>query len=447
MTIRLSDHFTFPRLFRFTFPSVVMMLFTSIYGVVDGFFVSNYVGKTPFAAVNMVWPFLMICGAFGFMLGTGGSALVAKTFGEGKDKEARELFSLLVYVSVGIGAVIVTLGLIFLRPIMAFLGAEGELLDYCVIYGRILLLSLIPYLLQNEFQSFLVTAEKPGLGLAVTVAAGVTNMALDFLLVGVFDFGLVGAAAATAVSQSVGGLFPLIYFFCRNKSRLRLGRTKWRGMALLRACANGSSEFVVNISLSVIGMLYNVRLLDLAGEDGVAAYGVVMYVSFIFIAVFLGYTIGVSPLVSYHFGADNTEELQNLFRKSILIVGSLSVVLTVIGEFCASLFAGLFVGYEEGLLDMTIRAFVVYSFSYLFVGFNIFGSSFFTALNDGFVSASISFLRTLVFQVICVLLLPALLPPAYRLDGIWAANPAAEAISIIVSITFFAAKRKKYHYA
>lgn len=447
MKIQLSDHFTYGKLLRFTLPSIVMMIFTSIYSVVDGFFVSNFVGTTPFAAINIIWPFLMICAAVGFMIGTGGSALVAKTLGEGKSEEANRIFSMLIYASLVLGLAIAVLGIIFLRPISILLGAEGELLENCVLYGRILLPVLPFFILQNEFQSFLITAEKPGFGLAVTVVAGLTNVVLDALFVAVFRWGLVGAAVATAASQLVGGLIPLLYFLLPNNCSLQLVKTAFLPIPFRHACLNGSSEFVSNISMSVVSMLYNLQLIKLAGEDGVAAYGVVMYVSFIFIAVFLGYSIGSAPVISFHYGAGHQAELQGLFRKSLVIIGILSAGLTVIAEVFSRPLSAIFVGYDPSLLELTVRAFTIYSFSYLLTGFNIFGSAFFTALNDGLTSAVISFLRTLVFQTTAVLLLPLLLPTQLKLDGIWLSIVAAETLALLVTVFFFLKKREKYGYA
>ena len=446
MTSCFSEHFTYKKLLRFTVPSMVMMVFTSIYGVVDGFFVSNFVGKTPFAAINLIMPFLMICGALGFMIGTGGSALVAKTLGEGQHDRANKLFSMLIYLSMIFGAVISTLGLIFLRPIATYLGAEGEILENCVLYGRILLPVTPFFMLQNEFQSFLVAAERPKLGLAVTLIAGGANIMLDALLVAVFPLGLVGAAVATAVSQILGGMIPMIFFFTSKKSLLRLGKTVFDGKALLKSCANGSSEFVTNISMSVVSMAYNLQLMKIAGENGVAAYGVVMYVSFIFISIFLGYAIGSAPVISFHFGAQNQTELKSLLKKSLIINASFALAITLLAEFGAKPLALVFVGYDATLFEITRRALAIYSVSFLLAGFNIFSSAFFTALNDGFVSASISFLRTMLFQLVTVLCLPALLPPARQLDGIWLAITVAELLSLAVSVAFLITTRKKYQY-
>lgn len=442
MSIQFSNHFTYKKLLRFTLPSVVMMIFTSIYGVVDGFFVSNFVGKTPFAAVNFIMPFLMILGSVGFMFGTGGSALIAKTMGEGDHEKAKRLFSLIVYVSAACGIVIAALGFVFIRPIAALLGAKDTMLDDCVTYGRIILLALPAYILQYEFQSFFVTAEKPQLGLAVTVAAGVTNIALDALLVAVFPLGLSGAAAATALSQCVGGIVPLIYFFRPNPGRLRLGRAKYDGKALLKTCTNGSSELMSNISMSVVSMLYNVQLMKYAGEDGVAAYGVLMYVNMIFLAAFIGYSVGTAPVIGYHYGAGNHEELKSLLKKSLTLIGIVSVVMLIAAELLAKPLAMVFVGYDEGLLALTLRGFVIYSFSFLFAGIAVFGSSFFTALNNGLVSALISFLRTLVFQVAAVLIFPLI----WEIDGIWISIVAAELMAAVVTFLFLLGKRKKYHY-
>lgn len=442
MKIQLSDHFNYRKLLRFTLPSIVMMIFTSVYGVVDGFFVSNFVGKTSFAAVNFIMPFLMILGAVGFMFGTGGSALIAKTMGEGKEDEAKKLFSLFVYVSAACGIVIALLGILFIRQIAALLGAEGVMLENSVIYGRIILLALPAYMLQYEFQSFFVTAEKPQLGLGVTIASGVTNMMLDALFVAVFKWGLVGAAAATAISQVVGGIVPLIYFLCPNSSRLRLTRTKFNGSALLKACLNGSSELMSNISMSIVSMLYNAQLMKYVGEDGVAAYGVLMYVNMIFLAAFIGYSVGTAPVISYHYGSGNYAEMKGLLKKSLVIIGIFSVSMLGLAEGLARPLAGIFVGYDKALMDLTLRAFSIYSFSFLFAGIAIFGSSFFTALNDGLISALISFLRTLVFQMIAVLVLPILL----GVDGIWISIVTAELIAAVVTVVFLIVKRKKYHY-
>ena len=441
--VQLSDHFTYGRLIRFVMPSVVMMVFTSIYGVVDGIFVSNFVGATPFAAVNFIFPLIMILGAVGFMLGTGGTAIVAKTLGEGDPKRANSYFSLIVYTAIISGTVLAALGIIFARPIAALMGAEGELLDCAVEYVSVVLIGLPFFMLQNSFQNFFVTAEKPKLGLFVTVAAGVTNIVGDALLVAVFDMGLAGAALATAISQIVGGLLPLIYFFSRNTSLLRLGKAELNFPVLLRTCTNGSSELMSNISSSVITLLYNAQLLDYAGEAGIAAYGVIMYVSFIFIAIFIGIVIGAAPIVSYHYGAGNTEELKSVFKKNTVIVAVLGGIMTLLAILLAAPLSALFVGYDALLYELTLRGFIIYSLHYVVAGFNIFGSSFFTALNNGAVSAAISFLRTLLFQCSAVILLPLV----FGIDGIWLSVVIAELLSFAVTLAFIITKRKKYGYA
>lgn len=442
MKIQLSDHFDYRKLLRFTLPSIVMMIFTSIYGVVDGFFVSNFVGKTPFAAVNFIMPFLMILGAVGFMFGTGGSALIAITMGTGDKERANRLFSLFVYVSAVCGVVIGVLGIVLIRPVAALLGAEGVLLDNCVLYGRVILIALPAFILQYEFQSFFITAEKPQLGLAVTVAAGMTNIILDGLFVGFLRWGLAGAAAATAFSQAVGGIIPLVYFSRPNTSLLRLTGTRFDGRALLKVCINGSSELMANISMSVVGMLYNLQLMKYAGEDGVAAYGVLMYVSMIFFAAFIGYSVGAAPVVSYHYGAGNQEELKGLLKRSLVLIGVFSVGMLGLGEGMARPLSLIFVGYDAELLELTLKGFFVYSFSFLFAGIAVYGSSFFTALGNGLVSALISFLRTLVFQVAAVLLFPLV----WGIEGIWISIVAAELMAAVVTIMFLAGMRGKYHY-
>lgn len=440
--IRLSDHFTCRKLLRLTLPSICMMVFTSVYGVVDGFFVSNYAGKTPFAAVNFIMPFLMILGSFGFMFGTGGSALIARSFGEHDSEKANRDFSLIVYTSIACGIFFSVVGILTIRPFARFFGAEGQLLEDSVTYGRIILLAIPAYILQYEFQCLFATAEKPTLGLIVTIAAGVANIVLDALFVGVFSWGIVGAAVATALSQCIGGLLPLIYFALPNSSLLRLGKTHFSSRVLSITCINGSSELMSNISMSIVSMLYNTQLLKYAGEDGVSAYGVLMYVSMIFQAIFIGYSVGTSPVVSYHFGAQNEDELKGLLRKSSGIIAFFAVLMFVAAQFLAKPLALLFVSYDASLLEMTIHAFRIFSFSFLFSGFAIFGSSFFTALNDGPVSAAISFLRTLLFQIAAVLLFPLI----WKLDGIWFSIVAAEVMAVLVTLVFLKLKNGKYHY-
>lgn len=440
--IRLSDHFTYGRLLKFTMPSIIMMIFTSIYGVVDGFFVSNFAGKTAFTAVNFIFPLLMILGAVGFMFGTGGSALVARTLGEQNAQKANRTFSLLVYVSLGLGMLVAAAGILLIRPIARLMGAEGEMLENCVLYGRIILCALPAYILQMEFQSFFVTAEKPKLGLAVTVASGVTNMVLDAVLVGIFPLGLVGAAIATGISQVVGGVIPLVYFGRKNSSLLRLTKTRFDGKALLKTCTNGSSELMSNVSMSLVSMLYNIQLLNLAGEDGVSAYGTMMYVNMIFLAIFIGYSIGTSPVVGYHLGAENYEELKSLLKKSGVIISLCSLAMLGLGMVLAQPLAQLFVGYDPALYRLTVHGFYIFDVSFLFVGFAIFFSGFFTALNDGLTSAVISFLRTLVFQIAAVLLLPLI----WGIDGIWWSIVVAELMAAVVGAIFLILKRKRYQY-
>ncbi|MBE7086192.1 MAG: MATE family efflux transporter [Clostridiales bacterium] len=442
MKIQLSDHFNYKTLFRFTLPSIVMMIFTSIYVVVDGLFVSNFVGKTQFAALNFIYPVIMILGAIGFMFGAGGSALVAKTMGEGNKEKAQKLFSLFIYATIVCGAVLALLAYLFMPQLARLLGAEGQMLQDCITYGRVLALALPFYMLQFEFQSFFVAAEKPSLGLIVTVAAGLTNIVMDALLTAVFPLGLVGAATATALSQMVGGVLPIIYFLCRNSSLLRLTKTTMDWRAIGRACANGSSELMSNIAMSVVAVLYNAQLYALAGENGIAAYGVLMYVNMVFLAIFIGYAVGIAPVVGYHYGAENFAELKSLLKKSVVIIGVSAVAMFGLSEALGGVFARIFVGYDPELMEITKVAFVIFSFSFLFAGFAIFGSSFFTALNNGLVSAIISFLRTLVFQVGAVLLFPLL----WGLEGIWWSVVAAEVMAVVVTTVFIFVLRKKYQY-
>ena len=446
MRIQLSDHFSYRRLIRFTLPSIAMMIFTSIYGVVDGFFVSNFAGKTPFAAVNLIMPVLMILATVGFMLGTGGTAIVARTLGEGDKERANAYFSLFVYLAFGLGVLFSILGIALARPLSALLGAEGELLENCVLYARIVLLALPFYILQLLFQSFFVTAEKPHLGLVVTISSGVTNMVLDCVLVMLLpqEYKLAGAAVATALSQCVGGVFPLIYFFRKNASLLRLGRTRFYGKATLQAFTNGSSEFMSNISMSLVGMLYNIQLMKYSynGEDGIAAYGVMMYVSMIFSGAFIGYSVGTAPVIGYHFGAQNHAELKSLLKKSLRMIMIFALAMVAAAELLATPLAKLFVGYDARLMQFTIDGFRIFSLSFLFMGIAIYGSGFFTALSDGLTSALISGLRTLVFQIAAVLLLPLI----WGVDGIWVSIVVAEFMAAALTALFLVGKRKKYHY-
>lgn len=442
MNIQLSDHFSYRRLIRFVIPSVAMMILTSIYGVVDGLFVSNFVGKTPFAAVNLVIPFTMILGAFGFMLGTGGTALVAKTLGEGRQEEANRIFSMLIYFALGLGVLLTIFGIAVLKGIVIKMGADDAMLRHCMIYGRIVLLGIPFYMLQNMFQNFLIAAEKPQLGLIVTIAAGVTNMVLDALFIAVLGWGVAGAAAATALGQCVGGLVPFVYFARKNSSKLSLVKTRLMGGALFHACTNGSSELVSNVSMSLVGMLYNLQLMKFAGENGVAAYGVIMYVNFIFIAIFLGYAYGSAPIVAFNYGARRTEELQNVLKKSLKLILGTGISLFLIATVFAGVLSRLFVGYDAELYRLTVRGFHLYAISFLLCGFNIYGSSFFTALNNGVVSAAISFLRTVVFEVAAILILPVF----FGVDGIWCAITVAELASILITIGAFSALRRRYQY-
>lgn len=447
MNIQLSDHFSFKKLLTFTGPSIIMMIFTSIYSVVDGFFISNFVGITEFAAINLIMPFTQILGCIGFMFGAGGSALVSKTLGEKNDEKANRIFSMLVYIGICTGIVLSILGIIFIEPIARLLGADSVMLPHCVTYGRVLLCTLPFFMLQNMFQSFLITAERPSVGLAVTVGAGVTNMVLDALFIIVFKWSIVGAAAATAIAQIVGGIIPFIYFISGNNVRIHLCRTQFDIRAILSTCANGSSELVSNISMSIVSILYNFQLMKFAGSNGVAAYGAVMYVSFIFIAIFIGYSIGVAPVIGFHYGASNSDELKNLFKKSCTIIGSCAAVLFAIAFILSKPLAIFFLGSNTAvenpeLIDMTVNAFKYFAISVLFSGFSIFGSAFFTALNDGAVSAAISFMRMLVFQIITVLILPIF----FEINGIWYSFFTAEILSLAVTLFFLIKMRKKYNY-
>lgn len=442
MDIQLSEHFTYKKLIKFTLPTIIMMIFTSIYGVVDGIFVSNIVGSEAFAGVNLIMPAIMVLGSVGFMIGTGGSAIVSKTIGEGENQKTREYFSMLMYLLIIIGIILSFIGVIFIRPISILLGAKGKMIDICVVYGRTLLIALVPFFLQNAFQSFLIVAEKPKMGLIISLVTGIANMILDFLFIYVFRMGVFGAALATGISQIFGGIVPLVYFIIGKNPVLKLVKTKFELKPILSACTNGSSEMVTNISMSLVNMLYNLQLMKFAGSNGVVAYGIIMYVGFIFSGTYLGYSIGSAPIIGYHYGANNKEELKNLFKKSLKLLIITSTIMTFLAEILSKPLSHIFVNYDAELLKMTTSAIRLFSISYLISGINIFSSSFFTALNNGLVSAIISFLRTLLFQVSMIFILPVI----WKLNGIWLAVVFAEILALGVSIWFLVRNRKKYEY-
>lgn len=441
-TIQLSDHFTSAKMIRFTLPSIGMMIFTSIYSMVDGFFVSNYVGAVPFASLNLVMPFIMVLSAVGFMFGTGGTALVSMTLGMGKPEKANEIFSLLTYILIACGILLGFLGFLIAPQVSGLLGATEEMLPYAILYIRINMIGIPFFMLQHMFQSFLITAERPKMGLIVTVLAGCTNIVLDWLFVGVLGFGLGGAAAATVLSQMVGGAIPLVFFLLPNSTILHLGKTHMDGSAVLKTCSNGASEFLSNCATSIVGMLYNLQLMRYLGANGVAAYGVIMYVNFIFVGIYFGYTMGLAPVIGYHYGARNTKELRNLFRSSMRMLLFASLVLTALSELLSVFLVNIFVGYDADLSALTVHAFRIYTIAFLFMGFNIFGSGFFTALNNGKISAFLSVVRSLVLQLITIYLLPLL----FGADGLWFVIVFSDGISLILTIWMLARYQKVYRY-
>lgn len=443
MNIGLAEHFTYKKLIKFTLPTIIMMIFTSIYGVIDGLFISNIVKGEAFASVNLIMPAIMIVGTIGFMFGTGGSAIISKTLGEGDKERANRYFSMLVYLEIILGIIFTIIGLMFLEPIAKLMGATKEMMSDCLIYGRILFIGITAFILQNSFQSFLVVAEKPGFGLVISIIAGLTNIVLDFLFVYVFQWKVAGAAYATIISQVVGAIIPLIYFMRKNKTPLKLGKTKFELSTIVKTCTNGSSEMVTNLSMSLVNILFNMKLMKLVGASGVTAYGIIMYVGFLFVGTYVGYSVGSAPIIGYHYGAGNEEELKSLLNKSIKLLGIVAIVMTLLAEIFAKPLASIFVSYDKDLLNLTINAIRLYSLSYIISWFNIYASSFFTALNDGFVSALISFLRTLVFQIIVILILPELI----GINGIWLSVLVAEIFALIVSLICFIKNKNKYKYA
>lgn len=442
MKIQLSDHFTYKKLIKFTLPTIIMMIFSSIYGVVDGIFISNVVGNDAFAAVNLIWPAIMIFASLGYMFGTGGSALVSKVLGEGDKEKANKYFSMIMYIEIIVGIVLSVIGIIFIEPLARLLGATKELMPYCVIYGRIILIGLTAFLVQDSIQSFVIVAEKPKFGLYISIVCGVCNMILDYVLMYVFKMGIHGAALATVISQFIGAGVPLIYFARENNSLLRFTKVKFELKPIIKSCTNGSSEMVSCLSRSLVDVLYNFQLMKYAGPDGVSSYGIIMYVGFIFIGVYLGYSIGTAPIIGYNYGAQNEKELKNVLKRSIKILGISAIVLTGLAEILAKPLANIFVSYDKELLEMTINAIRLYSISYVISWINIYASSFFTALNNGLASAIISFLRTFIFQIAMIYILPVF----WGLDGIWLAVVLAELLSLIASIGIFIKNKDKYRY-
>ncbi|MBD5132710.1 MAG: MATE family efflux transporter [Clostridiales bacterium] len=440
--IQISDKFTFGRLVRFAVPSIIMVIFTSLYGVVDGLFVSNFAGDDAFTAVNLFMPIFYILGSIGFLLGSGGCALIAKLFGEEREDDARRFFSGLLIITTAVAATCTALTMPFMGKIATLLGAEGEVHGHCVTYGLIMLGGLTPFILQTFFQYFFAVADRPKLGLAITIGAGVTNIIGDFLLIYVVKLGATGAAIATVIGECVGGGIPLAYFLVRKGKKLYFARPKFDFKAILKAGSNGSSEMFANLSTSLVSVLYNFQLLKYIGNAGVVAYGVIMYVSFIYIGCYFGFSVGTTPIIGYNYGAQNHEELKNVFKKSLLFYGIAAVVLTGLAEALARPFAYIFVGYDSELLDLAVIALRIYSISFLISGFGIYASAFFTALNNGVISALISLSRTLVFQIGAIFVMPLI----FRINGIWSATIVAEGLSLILAVSLLIGFRKKYNY-
>ena len=429
MNIELAGHYTHRRIVRSVLPSIGMVLVTSIYSIVDGFFVANFAGKPGFAAVNLTFPAIMMIGSLGLMIGTGGAALVAKIKGEGYPEKANRVFTMLVQFCLALGVVMGVALAIGAPAVARWLGADAPMMDECVTYIRLNMIGMPGFVLQCAFQSFYMAAERPQLGTLMSVVAGVTNVVLDAILVWALGLGVTGAAIATTAGCLVGGLFPLFYFSSRhNRGTLRIVPTRILWPYIGKACTNGLSEYVGSIAMNIVTMCYNLQLMRYLGEDGVSAYGVVMYIAFIFAAVFIGYNIGITPIIGYHYGADDLHEQRSLFYKSLSIIGVLGVLMTLSAELFAGPLARVFVGYDKALTALTIRAMRLYMLAFLINGINMFVSALFTGLNNGVVSAVASFTRTLVFEMACVWLLPVLL----GIDGIWVAWPIAEVLALFL---------------
>ena len=441
--IQLSDHFTYKKLIRYSIPMIGVLILTSIYGVVDGLFISNVEGDIAFSAVNLILPGVMMFSSIGFMMGSGGAAIVSKTLGEGKKEKASQYFSMIVYFLIIIGIVCAILGCILTKQISSLLGASEKMEKYCIEYGRVLFLFLPFMMLQYMFQSFFAVAEKPNVGLLITLCAGITNAIGDYLLIVVFRLGITGAAVASGASMVVGSVPAIIYFAFKKDLKFKLVPTKFDWKALGHTMSNGSSEMVTNISMSFVNMLYNAQLMKYYGENGVSAYGVIMYVGFIFSGCYMGVSQAVAPVVGYNYGASNEEELKNVFKKSLIILAVMAIFLTGSAEALSKPLAYVLFSHNEELLKLTTYAIRLYAIGYTISWINIFGSAFFTGLNNGLVSAIISFGRMLVFQLATIFILPLI----FDSTGLWLAMPVSEVFSLIVTVTFFITMRKKYNYA
>lgn len=442
MKIGLTGHYSVTRLVKTSLPLIAMMIVTSIYSVIDGYFVSNFAGSTEFASMNLVWPVLSLASAIGLMIGTGGSALVSKTLGEGDRRKAEGIFTMLVRVSIAVGCIVSVLLIVFMKDIVTALGAKGDMIPLAEEYGRIVSLGMVGFILQMEFQSFYMTAERPQLGTMMSIVSGVVNIALDALFIIAFGWGLEGAAVATAVSLGIGGAFPLVYFSSSsNKSNLKFIKgcgTDWK--ALGKACSNGISEYVGNVALSIVSIGYNIQLMKYIGENGVSAYGVIMYVGFIFGSVFIGYNLCASQVIAYNYGAGNRKELRSLLGKSLILIGTAGLILTAAAQLSAPLLSRIFVGYDDGLSELTVHALRLYMVSFLLCGFNTFCSAWFTALNNGIVSAVAAFSRTLVLELGTVFILPSII----GIDGIWFSVSVAEILAFLMTLTLIFCFRKRY---
>lgn len=442
--IKLSDHFTYIRLLRFTMPTILMLLSASLYGVVDGLFIANCAGKTAFAAVNLIWPFPMLLGAIGYMFGAGGCALVSKTMGEGYYERARSYFTMLTITAVACGFLFASIGIFFIDDIANMLGAKSGMIHVnCVVYGRYIMAAMPLFILQCMFQPYMIAAEKPKWGLAIIFVAGCVNVLLDYYFLYNKNMGVAGAGLATMISQAVGAVLPMFLFVGKKHSKLYfVSKIKIEPLVLAKTCANGASEFIVNASMPFVNLLYVYALWKVAGEDGVGAYGVIMYVNIVFFSFYNGLAMGSSPIISFHYGAHQMYEVRNVKRIVFCLLSISGLLLFVVAELTSPMIAGLFSKGDEVFGDIIERSFSLYALSFLFAPYNIYASAFFTALNNGKVSAAISFSRILFFQVGALLTLPIW----FGIDGFWMALPIAEVLCLGLSIFLYLKFKPLYNY-
>lgn len=425
----IGREFGFFSLLKFALPSVIMMMVMGLYSMVDSMFVSRFVSTNALSAINVVYPVINLLIGLGVMLASGGSAVIAAKMGAGKTDEARRDFSMIVTIGLASSIVIAVAGLIFIRPIVTFLGASELLVDYAVTYLAIILMFAPANMLQMLFQMFFVTAGRPGLGLTFIIGAGLVNAVLDYVFIVPLGMGIAGAALATGIGYLIPAAAGLIFFFGKKKE-LYFTKPKFSAAVLGSSCSNGSSEMVSNLSMAVVTLVFNRIMMNLAGEDGVAAVTIVMYAQFLLSSIFMGFSLGVQPVISFHHGAGNRRNLKGIYRHCIVFIAIAAVSVFAVAMTLGPTLTTIFTPKDTNVWTLAVRGFMILPFCFLLEGFSIYASAAFTALGDGKTSALISFLRTFLFILTGLLTLPL----AFGIDGVWLAVPVAELCSVLVVI-------------